>query len=1325
MTRSGTDLKMAKLLASAALCQKWGCYTTPVKINDYRPISYCNVLFKCINSILLTQELMRNYHRKRGPLRCAFKVDIQKAYDTVDWGFLRSILVGFGFHPTMRKVQNAEDFQYHHLCEQQRIVNLCFADDLFLFARGHPNSVRTIIDALEEFKNVSGLVPSIPKSTAFFCNVLNALKANILSSMPFAEGTLPVKYLGVPFISSRLLYCDCKVLVEKLESRLVRGFLWCQGEMKKGMAKVAWDTVCLPHHEGRLGIHKLDDFNVALMATHVWCILINKESLWVQCIHSYKLKVRNIVCSGFSLSNTISDLVSNGAWRWPHDWSSRFPNIVNIHVPNINNELDDVIVWRNVQGVWFPHCIPSHALHMWLVIKEKLKTQDRLRQWDVRAFTGMSSVPPRLVDVLVFLIPSKGSSISNVISQIVLATMTYCLWNEWNSRLFKKKKSTADQIVQLITSLVRMKLVTFKFKKMFIGSRLMLDQWNIPSSCFDHDKSLRVVLSRNLVENSLTETVGAVTKTMPTQTPQCQPKKKKAKKDVFTVYFNYDGIFTSFPLKYSQGHMKELNDTNFDEMSYEHLKEIALRNEIDMYVEHFGHDIMELAELERNEEQNHNSIESSDDEYYGSDDCEEIENLCSARIMFRGTAKHHETETPLVDPDENQIDYVNKVQSGVLYPAFDSDIPWDKMEPTLGMRYETPHQLKLALANYGVAHGYQLWYMKNDWREVLVYCGRNVEDVQTNDSENNTKKAGPSLHGLAARVRNIDGKVLMNDGKLIDGKDAGEVRKLVRGAPITDAAAIKLLKSILKKVNTELTGAISSKANTAIDEHSAPNSTTPITKSFIEVVSPNSVEKQDGREHVADNDTVLPKAANEGVMSSGMDQVIERGPRLIRNTPLILTNWTPNVSLKPGVVTKVPVWVKLYNVPVVAYSEDGLSLIATQIGKPIMLDAFTSSMCVDSWGRISFARALIEIDVNSDLKKEVKMAIPVDEDDRSGYISEVIVTDDNVDNMAQNNDGFTEAVSRKNKGKKANDKQDKKKPADVKASSSHACGDKSTEEAVVECEKDNLWSKFKAAKEASKSNPRSTSDFEEEFDDDEVYFPNEEYASGMGGGFSLEEDDFDCYDGYEAQVFDMSGYDIQMLLNNSCLVLIMLLVVQISASCAISRAMIPVNDSSKEPSFGINTVLKSIDNDPSFPVVQNYVSNTWSKFGFEKITRNDNGVYLFKFASKAGLEQVLESGPWMIRKSLIILNKWCSSVSLKKGEVTKVLVWVKLYNVPVLAYSDDGLNLIATQVGKPVMLDAFTSSMCVESWGRISFARALIEISSASTLKKEVIMAIP
>ncbi|GKB91963.1 hypothetical protein Tco_0964235, partial [Tanacetum coccineum] len=53
-----------------------------------------------------------------------------------------------------------------------------------------------------------------------------------------------------------------------------------------------------------------------------------------------------------------------------------------------------------------------------------------------------------------------------------------------------------------------------------------------------------------------------------------------------------------------------------------------------------------------------------------------------------------------------------------------------------------------------------------------------------------------------------------------------------------------------------------------------------------------------------------------------------------------------------------------------------------------MLDVFTSSMCVESWGRISFARALIEISSESTLKKEVTMAIPNDEDD--GHTKEVI-----------------------------------------------------------------------------------------------------------------------------------------------------------------------------------------------------------------------------------------------------------------------------------------------------------------------------------------------
>ncbi|GJY22644.1 RNA-directed DNA polymerase, eukaryota, reverse transcriptase zinc-binding domain protein [Tanacetum coccineum] len=41
---------------------------------------------------LLTQELLKGYDCKNGPKRCSMKIDIQKAYDTVEWKFLEDAL---------------------------------------------------------------------------------------------------------------------------------------------------------------------------------------------------------------------------------------------------------------------------------------------------------------------------------------------------------------------------------------------------------------------------------------------------------------------------------------------------------------------------------------------------------------------------------------------------------------------------------------------------------------------------------------------------------------------------------------------------------------------------------------------------------------------------------------------------------------------------------------------------------------------------------------------------------------------------------------------------------------------------------------------------------------------------------------------------------------------------------------------------------------------------------------------------------------------------------------------------------------------------------
>ncbi|GJZ90276.1 putative reverse transcriptase domain, reverse transcriptase zinc-binding domain protein [Tanacetum coccineum] len=158
---------------------------------------------------------MHNYHLDRGAPRCAFKVDIQKAYDTVDWEFLRVALIGFGFHDRMiswimecvtttsfsisingslhgyfkgkrglrqgdpfspylftlimevftlmlhRRVREASSFTYHRYCSDLELINLCFADDLFLFAYGDVHLAKVIKEALVEFKDASGLNPIV------------------------------------------------------------------------------------------------------------------------------------------------------------------------------------------------------------------------------------------------------------------------------------------------------------------------------------------------------------------------------------------------------------------------------------------------------------------------------------------------------------------------------------------------------------------------------------------------------------------------------------------------------------------------------------------------------------------------------------------------------------------------------------------------------------------------------------------------------------------------------------------------------------------------------------------------------------------------------------------------------------------------------------------------------------------------------------------------------------------------------------------------------------------------------------------------------------
>ncbi|GJW76805.1 stigma-specific STIG1 family protein [Tanacetum coccineum] len=108
----------------------------------------------------------------------------------------------------------------------------------------------------------------------------------------------------------------------------------------------------------------------------------------------------------------------------------------------------------------------------------------------------------------------------------------------------------------------------------------------------------------------------------------------------------------------------------------------------------------------------------------------------------------------------------------------------------------------------------------------------------------------------------------------------------------------------------------------------------------------------------------------------GLDSMLENGSWFICNNPLILKKWNPNVDLLKEDVVNVSVWVKLHGVPMIAFSEDGLSVVATKLGTLLILDLCTSDMCMESWVRSSYVRAIIKLRDDVDLKDTIMDECP-------------------------------------------------------------------------------------------------------------------------------------------------------------------------------------------------------------------------------------------------------------------------------------------------------------------------------------------------------------
>ncbi|XP_057747767.1 uncharacterized protein LOC130966964 [Arachis stenosperma] len=274
----------------------------PTFMKDFMPISLCNVIYKIItkvltnrlrpflpdivshlqggfipgrgtpDNIIVAQEIlnfMKHTKSKKGTL--AFKIDLEKAYDRVDWRFLESTLIAFGFSIiTVNLIMNCvrasslsimwnenrlDSFAprrglrqgdpmspYLFVFCMERLAcyishkvvegvwkpvsvtrggpkfsHLMFADDLLLFCQATKSQVQMVMHSLNIFCKASGMKVNLEKSKAFCSKNVTARRRGIFTSVSSIRFALDLRrYLGVNLNHSRTSRASFHSVIEKV-----------------------------------------------------------------------------------------------------------------------------------------------------------------------------------------------------------------------------------------------------------------------------------------------------------------------------------------------------------------------------------------------------------------------------------------------------------------------------------------------------------------------------------------------------------------------------------------------------------------------------------------------------------------------------------------------------------------------------------------------------------------------------------------------------------------------------------------------------------------------------------------------------------------------------------------------------------------------------------------------------------------------------------------------------------------------------------------------------------------------------------------------------
>lgn len=97
-------------------------------------------------------------------------------------------------------------------------------------------------------------------------------------------------------------------------------------------------------------------------------------------------------------------------------------------------------------------------------------------------------------------------------------------------------------------------------------------------------------------------------------------------------------------------------------------------------------------------------------------------------------------------------------------------------------------------------------------------------------------------------------------------------------------------------------------------------------------------------------------------------------------------------------------------------------------------------------------------------------------------------------------------------------------------------------------------------------------------------------------------------------------------------------------------------------------------------------------YGLFETREKRNVLFIFIFGNERGIKEVLANSPRFILKQSIILKRRTKDLDFKKEAFITLPIWVKIYDIPTIYWTREGINAIASKLGKPLFADEMTFS---------------------------------